>query len=175
MRGKHTVREISETLGRPQSSVSNLLHRPGRMEAARLRLTGAPQPASRLTKGSGASHKNAAPQGIRERFGITATPETVGRKSPAGATALSGASVPLEPMLIVPDAHRPFHSKVWWDLLMQAGRFLRPKHLIVIGDFADFYEVSKHPKDPERKHNLADELADLSRGRGADLLRQELL
>jgi hypothetical protein len=42
MRGKHTVREISETLGRPQSSVSNLLHRPGRMEAARLRLTDAP-------------------------------------------------------------------------------------------------------------------------------------
>jgi hypothetical protein len=151
MRGKHTVREISETLGRPQSSVSNLLNRPERMEAARERASESPK-ASRVSPGIGA------------RLGITATPETVGRKSPTGATALSGASVTLEPMLIVPDVHRPYHSKVGWDLLMQVGRFLRPKHLIVMGDFADFYSCSSHDKDPARANRLEDELADVDEG-----------
>jgi hypothetical protein len=162
MRGKHTVREISETLGRPQSSVSNLLHRPGRMEAARLRLTGAPQPASRLTKGLGASHK--VPSGISKRLGIPAPEEHATRKSGARGTPPSGASGTLEPVLIVADAHRPYHSPVWWDLLMQVGRWLKPAHLVIIGDFADFYAVSDHDKHPDRANRMDEELADVDAG-----------
>jgi hypothetical protein len=152
MRGKHTVREIAEALGRPQPSVSNLLNRPERMAAARAR---ASQPAKA---------KHEVSSGIAKRLDIAATPETVGRKSPAGVTTHSGASVPLEPVLIVPDAHRPFHSRVWWDLLMQVGRWLKPKHLVVIGDFADFYGVSDHDKDPDRANRMDEELADVDAG-----------
>jgi predicted phosphodiesterase len=150
MRGKHTVREISETLGRPQSSVSNLLNRPERMEAARERASESPK-ASRVSPGIG------------KRLGITATPETVGRKSPTGATAHSGASVTLEPVLIVSDAHIPYHSTVWWDLLMQVGRFLKPVHIVIIGDFGDFYSVSDHDKDPEKANKLDWELSEVDK------------
>jgi hypothetical protein len=151
MRGKHTVREIAETLGRPQPSVSNLLNRPERMAAAKAR---ASQPAK-------ARHE--VPSGIAKRLDITAPEEHAARKSAARGTPPSGATV-LEPMLIVPDVHRPYHSKVGWDLLMQVGRFLRPKHLIVMGDFADFYSCSSHDKDPARANRLEDELADVDEG-----------
>jgi predicted phosphodiesterase len=112
--------------------------------------------------------KHEVPNGIHQRLGVIPAPEEPAvRKSAARETSPSGASGVaggLEPILIIPDAHRPFHSKVWWDLLMQAGRFLKPKHLVIIGDFADFYEVSDHPKDPERKHRMPDELADVDAG-----------
>jgi predicted phosphodiesterase len=153
MRGKHTVREIAEALGRPQPSVSNLLNRPERMAAAKARAS------------QSAKAKHEVPNGIHQRLGVIPAPEEPAvRKSAARETSPSGASGGLEPILIIPDAHRPFHSKVWWDLLMQAGRFLKPKHLVIIGDFADFYEVSDHPKDPERKHRMPDELADVDEG-----------
>jgi predicted phosphodiesterase len=65
---------------------------------------------------------------------------------------------PLESMLIVSDAHAPYHSPIWWDLLLQVGRAIKPKTIVIIGDFADFYSVSAHDKNPDRAHKLADEL-----------------
>lgn len=65
---------------------------------------------------------------------------------------------PLEPVLIVSDAHIPYHSPVWWDLLLQVGRALRPKHLVIIGDFGDFYAVSDHDKSAERANRFDEEL-----------------
>jgi hypothetical protein len=47
---------------------------------------------------------------------------------------------------------------------MQVGRVLRPKHLVIIGDFADFYSVSDHDKDPERANRMDAELADVDQG-----------
>jgi UDP-2,3-diacylglucosamine pyrophosphatase LpxH len=64
----------------------------------------------------------------------------------------------LSPVLIVSDAHIPAHSKVWWDLLMQVARDLRPKHLVIIGDFMDCYGISDHEKDPDLAGHIADEL-----------------
>jgi UDP-2,3-diacylglucosamine pyrophosphatase LpxH len=81
------------------------------------------------------------------------------RKSAARGTPPSGATVQLEPILIVSDAHIPYHSKVWWDLLLQVGRALQPQHIVIIGDFADFYSVSDHDKDPERANQMDAELA----------------
>lgn len=153
MRGKHTVREIAETLGRPQSSVSNMLNRPERMESARARVD------VRQQQRDVVDHQHA---GIRARLGITDAPQPAQRITKAAP--VSHNSTTLEPILICPDAHRPFHCHKWWDLLMQVGRFLKPKHLVIIGDFADFYEVSDHPKDPQRKHRMPDELADVDEG-----------
>lgn len=65
----------------------------------------------------------------------------------------------LDPILIVPDVHAPYHDTRAWDLLMQVGRYLRPKYLVTIGDLADFYAVSSHSKDPARALKLDEEIA----------------
>jgi UDP-2,3-diacylglucosamine pyrophosphatase LpxH len=64
----------------------------------------------------------------------------------------------LEPILVVSDAHIPYHSPIWWDLLLQVGRDIRPKTVVIIGDFADFYAVSDHDKSPDRANAFDQEL-----------------
>ena len=91
-----------------------------------------------------------AGQQIARRLGVSAERPTV---SPRAAN--SGT---LDPVLIVPDLHAPYHSALGWDLLMQVARDLRPTWLYAIGDFADFYSVSAHDKNPERAHRLSSEL-----------------
>src|SRR5690606_24412149 len=65
---------------------------------------------------------------------------------------------PLEPVLFVPDAHHPFADMKAWRLLLKVGKALKPKHLVVLGDLADFYAVSSHSKDPSRKALLREEV-----------------
>ena len=64
----------------------------------------------------------------------------------------------LEPLLLVSDCHRPYHDKRAWQLLLKVGRDLKPKHLVIIGDFADFYSVSAYSKDPRRALKLTEEI-----------------
>lgn len=64
----------------------------------------------------------------------------------------------LEPILVVPDCHIPYHDHRAWNLMLKVGRDLKPRHLYVIGDFVDFYAVSDHSKDPRRTTQLADEV-----------------
>lgn len=64
----------------------------------------------------------------------------------------------LEPVLFVPDAHHPFADMKAWRLLLRVGRALKPKHLVVLGDLADFYAVSSHSKNPARRASLAEEV-----------------
>lgn len=54
----------------------------------------------------------------------------------------------LEPILIVPDTHAPRHHRQAWALMLKAAKDIRPKHIVVIGDLADFTAVSSHPKSP---------------------------
>lgn len=70
----------------------------------------------------------------------------------------------LESFAIVPDTHRPYHDRTAWRLFLKALRAFRPHHLVCIGDFADFYAVSSHSKDPRRTLRLEEELADVNRG-----------
>lgn len=67
-------------------------------------------------------------------------------------------------MLFVADAHRPYHDKRAWDLMLQVGTWFKPTHLIVNGDLADFYAVSSHSKDPRRVVQLDEEIADVNVG-----------
>mgnify|MGYP003335278505 CR=1 FL=1 len=78
-----------------------------------------------------------------------------------------GAAPRLEPILIVSDAHIPYHDRRAFDLMLRVGRTLKPTHLIIIGDFLDFYAVSAHSKDPNRARQLEVEI-----GAGADALDQ---
>lgn len=67
-------------------------------------------------------------------------------------------------MLFVPDVHRPYHDERAWQLMLKVGKALKPKMVVVIGDFADFYSVSAHSKDPARAGKLKDELGIVGKG-----------
>lgn len=77
---------------------------------------------------------------------------------------LSGLDLPAPPtddierILIVPDAHHPYHDRKAWGLMLKAGRVFRPDRVVCLGDLVDFYAVSFHPKDPNRKRNLEFEI-----------------
>lgn len=70
----------------------------------------------------------------------------------------------LAPILLLGDVHRPYHDRAAWTLLLKVGRFLKPTHLWILGDYVDFYSVSAHSKDPSRVSCLEDELLDARRG-----------
>lgn len=70
----------------------------------------------------------------------------------------------LKKALIIGDPHRPYHDKRAWDLVLQVGHWFKPYHLGCIGDFADFYTVSSHSKDPNRALKLDEELKDIKTG-----------
>lgn len=78
--------------------------------------------------------------------------------------------MPTDRLLIVPDAHAPYHDERAWRLLKKIGRHFEPHTIIHIGDLADFYTVSSHSKDPTRIQQLEDELL-IVRGLRADLDR----
>lgn len=72
----------------------------------------------------------------------------------------------LETVLIIPDTHRPYHDEKAHALVVKVGKRVKPKHLIILGDYADFYAVSSHDKDPSRMTPKAfeAEVADVRRG-----------
>lgn len=69
----------------------------------------------------------------------------------------------LEPILIIPDTHVPYHDEKAFELMLKVGRYLNPKHIVIQGDFADFYAVSSHDKDPNRKNNLEYEVDEVNK------------
>lgn len=149
MRAKHTNREIGETLERSTNAIDQLFKR---LDAG----SGPTKPPGRRPK-----EPEVSPT-LRERLGVS----EIGKFSESLNTKISlkktsPRDVPLEPVLVISDAHIPFHSRVWWDLLLQVGKHLRPKHLVIIGDFGDFYSVSDHDKDPERANRMDAELAEI--------------
>ncbi len=65
----------------------------------------------------------------------------------------------LERMLIIPDAHIPYHDVRAWGLMTKVVRSFKPSHIVVLGDFGDFYAVSDFNKDPTRETQLDFEIA----------------
>ncbi len=64
----------------------------------------------------------------------------------------------LEKILFIPDTHVPYHDKDAFNLMLKAGKAFKPNHVIILGDFADFYGVSSHSKDPNRALKLKEEI-----------------
>lgn len=62
-------------------------------------------------------------------------------------------------ILVCPDVHAPYHSKEAFDCFLRVARGWRPHGCVVVGDFADFCEVSSHPKDPKRRIPFSREVA----------------
>ena len=69
----------------------------------------------------------------------------------------------LEAALVLSDPHVPYEDKRAWGLMLKVGKALKPHHLIVNGDLADFYSVSSHSKDPARTSQLDVELSEVHR------------
>jgi predicted phosphodiesterase len=54
-------------------------------------------------------------------------------------------------ILFIPDTHVPYHNKKAFDLMLHVCDTFKPQTIIILGDFADCYSVSKFSKDPARK------------------------
>jgi hypothetical protein len=65
--------------------------------------------------------------------------------------------------LILADVHAPFHDQRALDLALYVGDDLKENltEIILLGDFADFYNISSHGKDPLIKQKLIDERAEV--------------
>lgn len=59
---------------------------------------------------------------------------------------------------IIPDAHVPFHSAKSFSLVLRHLQQEKVDTIVVLGDFCDFWSISRHRKDPGRKLRLAQEL-----------------
>lgn len=66
--------------------------------------------------------------------------------------------------LFVPDTHRPYHDQRVWALMLKAAQAFKPDVITTLGDFADFYAVSSHSKNPQRAACLEDEIRDVREG-----------
>lgn len=66
--------------------------------------------------------------------------------------------------LFIPDVHRPYHDQRAWDLMIKVAKKIRPRRIVVLGDFGDFYCTSRHPKNPNRQRDLEYEVASSNEG-----------
>jgi hypothetical protein len=78
---------------------------------------------------------------------------------------------PLRIVLIIPDTHRPYHDRRAYALMIRAFQdvVLKYQHIaefeiIILGDYADFYSVMSHKKDPRVLQMLLDEVACVLQG-----------
>lgn len=61
-------------------------------------------------------------------------------------------------IIVVPDMHVPYHDARVWACILATIRSCKPSTIVVIGDFADCYAVSSHPKGLDRKADFAAEI-----------------
>lgn len=57
-------------------------------------------------------------------------------------------------VVLWPDTHVPYHDKKAFRLALKVTKKLNPTHLVILGDFADFYAVSAHDRNPLRRADL---------------------
>lgn len=56
----------------------------------------------------------------------------------------------LEKWVVIPDCHVPYEDPEAFGLMLRAAKAVGVKNCVILGDFADFYAVSSHDKDPTR-------------------------
>jgi predicted phosphodiesterase len=69
----------------------------------------------------------------------------------------------LQKVLFIPDSHIPYVNKPAFTLMVKVAHDFKPQIIVVQGDFADFYSVSKFSKDPARKLNLQWEIDEVNK------------
>lgn len=66
--------------------------------------------------------------------------------------------------LVIPDTHRPFHDRRAYDLMMQVATSVKIDGVYLLGDYADFYNVMFHEKDPDIIVDFDAEVVDVNDG-----------
>jgi len=56
----------------------------------------------------------------------------------------------LKTAVIFPDMHVPYEDKLSCDVAFQIAKSVNPDKIVQIGDFVDFYPISRYEKDPRR-------------------------
>jgi len=65
----------------------------------------------------------------------------------------------LKTALIIPDCHIPYEDERAYNLMLDVAKDLSPNEIVIIGDYADFYNVSSFGKSPGIYDTLQDEIA----------------
>ena len=60
--------------------------------------------------------------------------------------------------LVIPDCHIPFECKRSYQLMLDVAASVKIDEVVLLGDYADFYDISAHPKDPDITAKLIDEV-----------------
>lgn len=60
--------------------------------------------------------------------------------------------------LIIPDCHIPYHDERAYNLMLKVAIDIEPDEIVILGDYADFYAINSHGKDPDLQHVLMDEV-----------------
>ncbi len=63
-----------------------------------------------------------------------------------------------EKSLFLPDPHPPFHDPEAWATALAFARHFKPDRVFLLGDFLDFYQLSRFDRDPERVGHLQADL-----------------
>jgi predicted phosphodiesterase len=69
----------------------------------------------------------------------------------------------LEKWILIPDCHVPYHSREAVGLMLRAAQAIGATNAVILGDFADFWAVSSHPKSPERRADLQWEVDEVNK------------
>jgi len=77
---------------------------------------------------------------------------------------MQGTANVLKRALIIPDCHRPFHSRRGYALMLEAAQLLEVDEIVILGDYADFYSVSRYGKHPKVSTLLSDEVDSVREG-----------
>jgi hypothetical protein len=64
----------------------------------------------------------------------------------------------LRRLLIIPDAHIPYHDKKAWKTMLAAAKGFKPDDIVIMGDFGDCAKVSFHERVEGARHSFQEEM-----------------
>ena len=70
---------------------------------------------------------------------------------PSLAEAWEPVQIDAKRIGIISDVHIPYHSEVAFEAAVKRLKTMRLDCLLINGDFADFYQVSRHQRDPKHR------------------------
>lgn len=65
----------------------------------------------------------------------------------------------LKTALCIPDCHIPYEDPRAYALMLDVAQDVDPDEIVILGDYADFYNVSSHGKSPGILETLQDEIS----------------
>ena len=87
----------------------------------------------------------------------------VPKMPPSMAEAWEPVQVNAKRIAIISDVHIPYHSEVAFGAAVKRLKSMKPDCLLINGDFADFYQVSRHQRDPKHRR-FSEELKSVVEG-----------